>query len=100
MSGSARVLSWMSGIGREALPDVWERLGGPIGWSGGPPKCLEVVGRSSRMSRYVREALLGGREALPDVWEWSGGPPGCPGVAGRLFWMSGSGREDLPDVCE
>ena len=50
----------MSGSGREALQDVWE-------WSGGPPVCPVVVGRSSRMSGSGREALLeagSGREAL------------------------------------
>ena len=37
-----------------------------------------------------------GLEALPDVREWSGGPPECPGVVGRPFRMSRSGREALP----
>ena len=46
-------------------------------------------------------------EALQDVQECSGGPtrwsegqPGCPGVVGRPFRMSRSGREILPDVRE
>ena len=39
-----------------------------------------------------------GWEALPDVWEWSGGPPGCPGVVGRSFRKSVSGREELSEV--
>ena len=49
----------MSAICREALLKVRE-------WSGGPPRCLEVFKRPSRMSRS-------GREALPDVRDWSGG---------------------------
>ena len=40
------------------------------------------------------------QKALPDVREWSGDPPGCPGVVGRPFRMSGSGRETLADVPE
>ena len=55
----------MSGSGRGAHPDVRE-------WSGGPPGCLEVVGRDSRKSESDQEAL-------PDVQEWSGGPLGCVG---------------------
>ena len=34
-----------------------------------------------------------GREVISDVQEWSGGPPKCPGVVGRNFRLSGSGRE-------
>ena len=45
----------MSGICREAFPDVRE-------WSGGPQGYLGVVGRPSRISGS-------GREALKDVWE-------------------------------
>ena len=41
----------MSGSGPETLKDVQE-------WSGGPPACPRVVGRSSRMSGSVWEALL------------------------------------------
>ena len=41
-----------------------------------------------------------GREDLLDVRERSGCPPGCAGVVGRPFWMSGSGRDALPDVSE
>ena len=48
-----------------------------------------------------------GPDTLPDVWkdlpdvrEWSGGRPGCPGVVGRLSWMSGIGCKALPDVRE
>ena len=59
----------MSGIGREALPDVRE-------WLRGPPGCSGVVGRLSLKSGS-------GREALPNVREWSEGPLGCPEVAGR-----------------
>ena len=47
----------MSGSGREALPDIWE-------WSGVPLGCPGVVGIPSRMSGC-------GREALQDVREWS-----------------------------
>ena len=50
----------MSESGREAFPDVQE-------WSGGPPECLGVFGRPSRMSGSVWEIL-------PDVRVWSGGP--------------------------
>ena len=53
----------MSGIGREALPEVQS-----------------------------------GREALPDVREVSGDPPGFPGMVKRTYRMSGSDREDFPDV--
>ena len=45
----------MTGSGRESLTDVRE-------WSGGPPGCLGVVERPSRMSGS-------GRKALPDIWE-------------------------------
>ena len=38
----------------------------------------------------------GGREAHPDVRKWSEGPPECPGVVGRPYRKSGSGREALP----
>ena len=46
----------MSRSGWEAFPDVRE-------WSRGPPGCPGVVGRPSRMSGSVREAL-------PVVQEW------------------------------
>ena len=39
-----------------------------------------------------------GVEAIRDVSEWSGGPPECPGVVMKTSKMSGSGREELPDV--
>ena len=42
--------------------------------------------------------FVSGREALKVVQKWSGGPPGCPGVVGRPFRMSESGREVLPYV--
>ena len=45
----------MSGSGRESLPDVLE-------WSGGPPGCPGVVGKTSRMSGSGREILLDVRE--------------------------------------
>ena len=47
----------MSVSDREAFPDVRE-------WLEGPPVCLRVVGRPSRMSGS-------GRETLPDAQEWS-----------------------------
>ena len=47
----------MSGSGREALPNVQE-------WSGVPLGSPEVVGRPSRM-------YGSGQDALPDVQEWS-----------------------------
>ena len=50
------MLSLMSGSGWDALPDVRE-------WSGGPPKCPEVVGRPSWM-------FGSGREDFPDIREW------------------------------
>ena len=94
----------MSGSGREALPDVRERLGGS-------PGCPGVFGRLSRMASSCQEALSypvivgrpsrmsgSGREALPDVWEWSGGPLGCPTVVERPSRSSGSGLEALPVV--
>ena len=66
----------MSGSGREDIPDVCE-------WSGGPLRCLGVVGRPCRMSGSDQVALL-------YVWQMSGGPPGCPRVVGRPSRMSGS----------
>ena len=54
----------MSIIGREALPDVRERLGslpGCPGVIGSPPESLLVVGMPSRMSRS-------GWEDLTDVY--------------------------------
>ena len=55
-----------------------------------------MSGSGRKTLPYVREWSGG----LLDVWEWSGGPPGCPGVVGRLAWMSGSGLEALQDVRE
>ena len=69
-------LSWMSGSGQEALPDVRE-------WSGGHLGCPRVVGRPSLMSGSGRESNL-------NVQKWTGGPPGCPGVVERHCQMSGS----------
>ena len=62
---------------REALPVVRE-------WSGDPPKCLGLVGRSFRM-------FGSGWKALPDVREWSDSTPECPRVVGRPSRLSGSG---------
>ena len=100
MSESGREVSWMSGSGREALPDVQE-------WSGGPNGCSGVVGRPSRlvgmpfrMSGSGREALLNVQEwskALSDVQLWSGVPTGIRGVVGRPTGKSGCEREVLPD---
>ena len=41
-----------------------------------------------------------GAEVLTDDREWSGVPAGCPRVIGRPSRMSGSGREDNPEVRE
>ena len=57
MFGSGQKDPQMSGSGREILTEVWER-------SGGPPGCLGVVGRPSRLSRN-------GWKTIKDVWEWS-----------------------------
>ena len=71
----------MSRSGWEVLPDVRE-------WTGDPPGCPEVVGKTSRMSGS-------GLEALPDVRECSGGTPGCLLVVGRSSWKYQSGWEPL-----
>ena len=66
----------MSGSGREALPDVWQCLGGL-------PRILAVVRMPSQMTRsggLVFQSSRGGWEALPDACEWSGFPSGCPEV--------------------
>ena len=121
MSGVVERPSRMSDTGRESLPDVRE-------WSGGNPRCLGVVGRTSWMSESSWEALTASWEAFTDVQEWSGGyhrwsggPSGCPGVVRRPsrkfrsgwaalldvrewsrgpFRMSECGREALPEVWE
>ena len=69
-----------------ALPDVRE-------WSGGPPRCPGVVGRSSRK-------IGSSREVLQEVRDWSEGPPGCPGLVGMPTRISGSGRKADPNVRE
>ena len=59
--------SQTAGRGQEALPKVWEWLGGPPGGperSGGPPRGPEGVGRHSRRAGS-------GREALPVRWQGS-----------------------------
>ena len=81
----------MSGSGREALPDV-------RAWLGGPPECLGVSVKPSRIFESDQKVLPDGRDALLNIWEWSSGPPGCPGVVGSPSRTFGSGREDLPDV--
>ena len=58
----------MFASGWESLLDVRE-------WLGGPPGCLGVVGKPSRMSES-------GWEAHPDVREWSGDAPRLAGVVG------------------
>ena len=78
MSLKGRLPFRMSGSCQVTLPDVPE-------WSEGPPGCLGVVGRYSRLFGSGRETLSKVRvahrdiwewsEALPDVQEWSGGPP-------------------------
>ena len=71
-------------------------------WSGGPPGCSGVVGRSSWMSGSGREALPKVREwlvvvsssgtTLPYIQEWLRSPPRYPRVVGRPSRMSGNGR--------
>ena len=80
---------FMSRSGREALSDIQERSGGPLG-------CPEAVGRLSRISDSGREALPecpggvgSGREAHLDIREWLGDPPGLPGVYKRPSLMLG-----------
>ena len=62
-------------------------------WLVDPPRCPEVVGRPSWMSRN-------GQEALPNVREWSRGSPECLAVVGRPSQMSGCGREAFPNDLE
>ena len=55
----------MSGSGREALPDVREWSGGPLGCPvvvGGPSRMSGMVGRPFRMSGCCREYLQDVRE--------------------------------------
>ena len=61
--------SQMSRSGRETLPDVWEALTDISECSDGPPECLVVVGRPSRMFGRPSRMPGCGREALLDVWE-------------------------------
>ena len=84
----------MSGSGRESLPDIRERSGVSLRYSG-------VVVRPSRMSgRSGRPFWMSGscRENLPDIQEWLVGPRRYPRVVGRPSQISGSGREALPEV--
>ena len=67
---------------REALLDIRE-------WSGGPPGCPGVVESSSRLFESGRETL-----------RMSGIPTEISGSGQRPSLMSGSSREDLPDVRE
>ena len=75
----------MSGSGREAIPDVRVR-------SGGPPGCMGVVGRPFRMSGSGWEASLMSGSGRGHSWM-------C-GVVRRPSRMSGSVRETLLDVRE
>ena len=105
--------SRMTGGDRKALLNVREALSDDREWSGGPPRCPEVVMRHSLMSGSGREAFPdvreileapripgSGGEALTDVREGSGCPPGSPGVVASPSRMSSSGREALPVVRE
>ena len=80
--GVVRRPSRMSGSGRDTLSDVRERLGGP-------PRCSAVVGRLSQMTER------GGKPS-----RMSRRLRGYLGVVGRPSWMSGSGRNTLPEVLE
>ena len=93
----------MSGSGREALSEVREWSGGPLGGPGVVgrlSRMLGVVGRPYRMSESGREALSDVQEALPDFQGWLKCPPGCLRVFDRPSRTSGSCREALPDVRE
>ena len=86
----------MSGSGRETLPDIpewWEALLDVREWLGGPLGHPVVVNWPSWMPKS-------GRETLPDVQELSGEPSGYPGVVGRPSQISGSGWEVLLDIAE
>ena len=72
---------WMSGSGRETLPNVSE-------WSGVPPGCPVVVSWPSWMSGS-------GQQSLPDVRQWMGGLHECPVVVGSPYRMSLSGGSPL-----
>ena len=85
--------SWMSGSCREALSDVRELSGCPLGCAGGPPGCLRVVGGPLGCPGGLVDAQKC-CDALPNVQVWSRNPPECPGVFERPSWpsrMSGSG---------
>ena len=69
--------------GRDALPEVKKR-------SGGPPVVPGVVERFSWWSGSSRRAL-------PEVREWSEGPSGSPKVVRWPSRWSGSGRETLSE---
>ena len=92
--GMARTISRMSLSGERpfhmsgscwvAFPDVREALPFVREWSGGPPGCLEVVGKSSQIP-------VCGWETLPGVREWSRGRLECPRVVVMHSLMSRSG---------
>ena len=109
--------SRMSGSGRETLSDVREALSvsgscpEPLTdsrvWLGGPPGCLAVFGKPSRMSGRPSRISGSCPESLTESREWLGGPPGCLAVVGkpsRMFEMpsrmSRSVQKALPDVRE
>ena len=52
----------------------WETLSDVRKWSGGLPRCPQLVRRPSLMSGS-------GRKAFPVAWEWLGDPIGCPGAS-------------------
>ena len=81
----------MSGISLEAILDVRE-------WSGVPLGCPGVFGRPSQMSGRPSRMVGSGREALLYVRERLGVPPGYPRVVERSSEMSGSVQETLPYV--
>ena len=100
----------MIGSGRETLTNVRKVLMDIQEWSVGPPACLGVVGRHSRMLlRVGRPFRMSGscREAFPNVLEasqMSGSVPVArPDVrewSERPSRMSESGQEALSDVQE
>ena len=82
--------------GRESIPNVRDRSGGPPGCPrvvGSLPRCPGVFNRHSWMSGS-------GREVLPDDRNRPEGPPTCPGVVERPSRMYAIGREAFIEVRE